>query len=92
MSKIKLGRYYDKTPVRVRKIADSILYGLGAVGTLGLLTFEDLKTIFTESQIRWGVGIVLFVAFLCKFISNFAKEDNSEENTNINKNKQDGLL
>jgi hypothetical protein len=79
MSKIKLGRYYEKTPVKIRKIADSILYGLGAVGALGLFTFDELKSIFTESQIRWGVGIVLTVAFLCKFVSNFAKEDNSDE-------------
>jgi len=80
MSKIRIGRYYgDSTPAKVRKIADSILYGFGAVGALGLISFDELKVIFTEAQIRWGVGIILVSAFLCKFISNFFKEDNSEE-------------
>ena len=75
MKNIKFGRYYKQnTPPRIKHIADSILYGLGAVGASGLIAFEDLKAIFTESQIRWGVGIVLIVAFLCKLLSNFFAE------------------
>lgn len=81
MSKIKFDRYYkDNTPSKIRKIADSILYGFGAIGAIGLISFDELKVLFTESQIRWGVGIVLVIAFLCKFLSNFFKEEESTDN------------
>lgn len=81
MKNIKFGRYYnERTPPKIKHIADSILFGLGSLGAGGLFAFDKLKEIFTESQIRWGVGVVLCVAFLCYFLSNFFTETNNKTN------------
>lgn len=70
-----LKNYYQPTPAKWRKIGDSLLYACGAIGATGLFAFDELKQIFSETELKWIIGVALVVGFISKFITNFFKED-----------------
>lgn len=67
--------FYQPTPKKWRKIGDAILYGCGAVGGTGLVAFDQLKEVFSTSELKFIIGAVLGLGFLGKFLTNFFKED-----------------
>jgi hypothetical protein len=58
------GHYWSSTPKGIRKIADALLAGAMTVSTIGFV--NDYKTISI---------VVLIVAGIAKFLSNFFTED-----------------
>lgn len=68
--------YYNKaTPAKWRKIGDSILYSCGAIGAGGLFGFDELKSIFSATELKIIIGVILILGFAGKFITNFFKEE-----------------
>lgn len=67
--------FYEKTPVRMRKIGDAILYGCGTIGASGLIAFDQLKDVFSQNELKLIIGSVLVLGFLGKFLTNFFKEN-----------------
>lgn len=68
-------RYYSPTPVKWRKIGDSILYGCGVIGSAGLFGFDNLKEFFSPKELKIIIGAFLIFGFLGKFITNFFKDE-----------------
>ena len=71
-------RYYSPTPVKWRKIGDSILYGCGAIGASGLIGFDELKNIFSPKELKILIGVILILGFAGKFITNFFKDETKQ--------------
>lgn len=71
----------EKTPSKITKLANSILYALSAVAVSGLLGFEQLKEVFSDKELKWIIGCTLAVALICHALSHFFKEENSNKNT-----------
>jgi hypothetical protein len=74
-----LSDYYKPTPVKWRKIGDSILYGCGVIGATGLIGFDELKDVFSPKELKILIGAVLILGFVGKFITNFFKEETNED-------------
>ena len=70
--------YYKPTPKKWRKIGDAILYGCGTVGATGLFAFDDLKSIFSQGELKAIIGSILVLGFVGKFLTNFFKEDEKQ--------------
>jgi hypothetical protein len=75
-NKKTVGSYYSATPVKWRKIGDSILYSCGVIGAAGLFGFDNLKDVFSPKELKIIIGGVLVLGFVGKFITNFFKEEN----------------
>lgn len=71
--------YWMPTPKRWRRIGDSLLAVASVLAIGGLWQFDNLKDIFTTSEIK--IMIVTSIAFgvIGKFLTNFFKEDTSEK-------------
>jgi hypothetical protein len=67
--------YKQPTPAKWRKIGDSILYSCGAIGAGGLFGFDQLKSVFSTTELKVIIGLVLILGFAGKFITNFFKEE-----------------
>ena len=75
---MKLKNYYRPTPKKWRQIGDAILYGCGAIGAGGLMAFDELKQVFSQTELKWIIGLTLALGFLGKFLTNFFKEDSAQ--------------
>ncbi len=73
--KFSLKDYYHPTPKFWRKLGDAILYGCGSIGATGLFAFDELKSLFSENELKVIIGVVLILGFAGKFLTNFFKED-----------------
>lgn len=71
-------RYYSPTPKKWRKIGDSILYGLGFIGTAGLVSYDQIQELFPPAQLKALIISFFVLGFAGKFITNFFKDDENE--------------
>lgn len=71
----KLGRYYSPTPLKWRKIGDSLLACAALIGGGGLISFDYLREIFQDHELKLIIGLTIIVGISGKFITNFFKED-----------------
>ncbi len=70
-----LKHYYQTTPVKWRKIGDSILAVGVFVTSGGLLAFDSLEKIFTAHELKVIIGCAFACGVIGKFLTNFFKED-----------------
>lgn len=75
---IKLSNYYKPTPTKWRKIGDALLASAGIVAVGGLWQFENLKEIFTMSEIKIMIISSIVLGVVGKFLTNFFKEEEKQ--------------
>ena len=71
--------YWKSTPKKWRKFGDGIL----AMGTFlamgGVMGMENLKELYTTTQIRSFVTISMLLGVIGKFLTNFFKESENND-------------
>jgi hypothetical protein len=71
-------RYWKPTPKKWRRVGDSFLAVASVLAIGGLWQFDNLKGIFTPNEIKIMIVISIALGVIGKFLTNFFKEDNSE--------------
>lgn len=74
-----LCQYWKPTPKRWRKIGDGLLAAASVLAIGGLWQFDNLKEIFTPTEIKTLIVSSIVLGVLGKFLTNFFKEDTSEK-------------
>lgn len=74
-----LCQYWKPTPKKWRKIGDGLLAAASVLAIGGLWQFENLKEIFTPTEIKTLIVSSIVLGVLGKFLTNFFKEDMSEK-------------
>jgi hypothetical protein len=74
-----LCQYWKPTPKRWRKIGDGLLAAASVLAIGGLWQFDNLKEIFTPTEIKTLIVSSIVLGVLGKFLTNFFKEDSSEK-------------
>jgi hypothetical protein len=69
--------YYNPTPVKWRRIGDSLLACAAVVGGGGLIAFDELKEIFEAHELKIIIGVTLIIGIAGKFLTNFFKDEDS---------------
>ena len=70
--------YWKPTPKRWRRIGDGLLAAASVLAIGGLWQFDNLKEIFTPTEIKGLIISSIVLGVLGKFLTNFFKEDTSE--------------
>ena len=80
MTKLKkmTSDYLKPTPIKCRKWGDSLLAIASVLAIGGLWQFDNLKDIFTPLEIKSMIVSSIIFGVVGKFLTNFFKEDNSE--------------
>jgi len=73
-------RYWKPTPKKWRKFGDSLLASSSVIAIGGLWQFDNLKEVFTTSEIKGLIVTSIILGVLGKFLTNFFKEETSENN------------
>ena len=73
-------RYWKPTPKRWRKFGDAPLAASAVIAIGGLWQFDNLKEVFTTSEIKGLIITSIILGVLGKFLTNFFKEETSENN------------
>jgi hypothetical protein len=71
-------RYWKPTPKKWRRIGDSLLAVASVLAIGGLWQFDNLKDIFTSTEIKTMIVTSIVLGVIGKFLTNFFKEDDSE--------------
>jgi hypothetical protein len=79
IKKPELKNYWKPTPKKWRKVGDSLLAVASVLAIGGLWQFDNLKDIFTPSELKLLIITSIVSGVVGKFLTNFFKEDNSEE-------------
>lgn len=74
-----LCQYWKPTPKKWRKIGDGLLAAASVLAIGGLWQFDNLKGIFTPTEIKTLIVSSIVLGVLGKFLTNFFKEDSSEK-------------
>lgn len=78
-SKFAWKDYWSNTPKRWRKLGDGVL----AMGTFlamgGLMQMENLKELYTTTQIRSFVTTSMVLGVVGKFLTNFFKDKENND-------------
>lgn len=73
--------YYSKPTKKIwRKIGDSLLACAALIGGGGLIAFDELREIFSDKELKIIIGIVIISGIAGKFLTNYFKEENGENN------------
>lgn len=82
MKKFKglLCHYWTPTPKKWRKFGDGLLAASSVIAIGGLWQFDNLKEVFTTSEIKGLIITSIILGVLGKFLTNFFKEETSENN------------
>ena len=70
--------YWKPTPKKWRRIGDSLLAVASVLAIGGLWQFDNLKDIFTTGEIKGMIVASIVLGVVGKFLTNFFKEDNPE--------------
>jgi hypothetical protein len=73
-----IGGYWKPTPKKWRRVGDSLLAAASVLAIGGLWQFDNLKDIFTPTEIKGMIVASIILGVLGKFLTNFFKEDGSE--------------
>jgi hypothetical protein len=73
-----LKHYYKPTPVKWRKLGDSLLACAALVGGGGLIEYDKLKELYTPEQLKITIGVTLVVGILGKFLTNFFSDEKAK--------------
>jgi hypothetical protein len=72
-------RYWKPTPKKWRRVGDSLLASASVIAIGGLWQFDNLKEIFTSTEIKVMIVISISLGVIGKFLTNFFKEDDTEK-------------
>ena len=80
MNKYKglLSNYWTPTPKKWRKIGDALLASSSVISIGGLWQFDNLKEVFTQSEIKGLIIISIILGVLGKFLTNLFKQESIE--------------
>jgi hypothetical protein len=80
MTKLKkiTSSYWKPTPKKWRKLGDTFLAVSSVMAIGGLWQFDNLKDIFTAFEIKSMIVSSIALGALGKFLTNFFKEETSE--------------
>ena len=70
--------YWKPTPKKWRRIGDGLLAAASVLAIGGLWQFDNLKEIFTPTEIKSLIISSIVLGVSGKFLTNFFKEDTSE--------------
>lgn len=70
--------YWKPTPKRWRRVGDSMLAVASILAIGGLWQFDNLKDIFTGSEIKIMIVVSIVFGVVGKFLTNFFKEERTE--------------
>lgn len=70
--------YWKPTPKKWRKIGDGLLAAASVIAIGGIWQFETLKDIFTPTELKGLIIASIGLGVVGKFLTNFFKEDPSE--------------
>ena len=70
--------YWKPTPKKWRRIGGGLLASASVLAIGGLWQFDNLKEIFTPTEIKGLIILSIVLGVLGKFLTNFFKEDTSE--------------
>lgn len=79
IKKPELKNYWKPTPKKWRKVGDSLLAVASVLAIGGLWQFDNLKDIFTPSELKLLIITSIVSGVVGKFLTNFFKEDSSNE-------------
>ena len=81
MTKLKkiTSSYWKPTPKKWRKTGDALLAAASVLAIGGLWQFDNLKEIFTPTEIKVMIVTSIVLGVVGKFLTNFFKEDSSEK-------------
>jgi hypothetical protein len=71
--------YWKPTPKKWRKWGDSLLAVASVLAIGGLWQFDNLKDIFSPTEIKIMIVTSIILGVVGKFLTNFFKEESSEE-------------
>ena len=72
-------QYWKPTPKKWRKTGDALLAAASVLAIGGLWQFDNLKEIFTPTEIKVMIVTSIVLGVVGKFLTNFFKEDTSEK-------------
>lgn len=80
MTKLKkiTSSYWKPTPKKWRRIGDSLLAVASVMAIGGLWQFDNLKDIFTPFEIKLMIVSSIILGVVGKFLTNFFKEETTE--------------
>ena len=70
---------WKPTPKKWRKWGDSLLAVASVLAIGGLWQFDNLKDIFSPTEIKIMIVTSIILGVVGKFLTNFFKEESSEE-------------
>lgn len=79
IKKPELKNYWKPTPKKWRKVGDSLLAVASVLAIGGLWQFDNLKDIFTPSELKLLIITSIVSGVVGKFLTNFFKEEEIEE-------------
>jgi len=71
--------YWKPTPKKWRKAGDAMLAVASILSIGGLWQFDNLKEIFTPTEIKLMIVTSIILGVVGKFLTNFFKEDTLEK-------------
>jgi len=72
--------YWTSTPKKWRRIGDSLLAVSTVLAVGGLWQFDNLKEVFTSTELKGLIMTSIILGVIGKFLTNFFKEDTTENN------------
>jgi hypothetical protein len=74
-----LSNYWKPTPKKWRKTGDALLASASVLAVGGLWQFDNLKEIFSPTEIKVMIVISIILGVVGKFLTNFFKEDTTQK-------------
>ena len=74
-----MANYWKPTPKKWRKIGDSLLAVATVLSIGGLWQFDNLKDVFTPTELKAMIIASILLGVVGKFLTNFFKEDDKTE-------------
>jgi hypothetical protein len=79
-NKITIKNYWKPTPKKWRRLGDSLLAVATVLSIGGIWQFDNLKDIFTQTELKGLIIASIVLGVVGKFMTNFFKEtENTEE-------------
>ncbi len=74
-----MANYWKPTPKKWRKIGDSLLAVATVLSIGGLWQFDNLKDVFTPTELKAMIIASILLGVVGKFLTNFFKEEDKTE-------------
>lgn len=75
IKKPEIKDYWNPTPKKWRKLGDSLLAVATLIAVGGLWQFDNLRDIFSQSELKVLIITSLISGVVGKFLTNFFKDD-----------------